>query len=135
AGRQVTFTVDAGAGICGASPCQATTDSNGIAQLASATITLAPGVHEVHARFAGDPFWTASADDAFVIVVGTGVPPPPPPGGSAGKVTAGGWFLPSGATTTGPAARVHFAFHATSPGVVAPTGELRYRDVPGGLDI
>jgi subtilisin family serine protease len=135
AGRTVTFSVDGGAGICGAGTCQATTDYNGVAQLASGPISLAAGVHEVHARFAGDSSWLASADDAFVIVVGTGGPPPPPPGGSAGKVTAGGWFLPSGTTATSPAARVHFAFHATSPGVVAPTGELRYRDTPAGLDI
>ena len=135
AGRQVTFTVDGDVGICGASPCQATTDYNGIAQLASAPITLAPGVHEVHARFAGDPYWLASGGDAFVIVVSTGGPPPPPPGSSAGKVTAGGWFVPDGASVTGPSGRVHFAFHATSPGVVAPTGELRYRDILGGLDI
>jgi hypothetical protein len=135
AGRQVTFTVDGGVGMCGASPCQATTDYSGVAQLASAPITLSTGVHEVHARFAGDAYWQASADDAFVIVVGTGGPPPPPPGGSAGKITAGGWFIPSDASTTGPSARVHFAFHATSPGVVAPTGELRYRDTLGGLDL
>jgi subtilisin family serine protease len=134
AGRQVTFTVDAGAGICGASPCQATTDYTGIAQLASAPITLAPGVHEVHARFAGDAAWLASADDAFVIVVGAGGPPPPP-GGSAGKVTAGGWFLPDDATSPAPSQRIHFAFQATSTGGVAPTGELRYRDVPGGLEL
>ncbi|HTK45660.1 MAG TPA: S8 family serine peptidase, partial [Patescibacteria group bacterium] len=134
AGRQVTFTVDAAVGICGSSACQATTDYNGIAQLASAPITLAPGVHEVHARFAGDAAWLASADDAFVIVVGAGGPPPPP-GGSAGKVTAGGWFLPGDATSTAPSQRIHFAFQATSPGSVAPTGELRYRDVPGGLDL
>jgi subtilisin family serine protease len=135
AGRVVTFTVDGGSGICGSSSCQATTDYNGIAQLASAPIALAPGVHEVHARFSGDASWLASADDAFVIVIGSGGPPPPPPGGSAGKVTAGGWFVPSGSTTAGPVARVHFAFHAASPGVVAPTGELRYRDIPAGLDI
>jgi subtilisin family serine protease len=135
AGRQVTFTVDGGTGICGASPCQATTDYDGIAQLASASITLAAGVHEVHASFAGDAYWNASAGNAFVIVVSTGGPPPPPPGSSTGKVTAGGWFVPDGATVTGPSGRVHFAFHATSPGVVAPTGELRYRDTLGGLDI
>ena len=132
AGRQVTFTVDAGAGICGASPCQATTDANGIAQLASSPITLAPGVHEVHARFGGDQYWLASGGDAFVIVVGAGGTQPPP-GGSAGKVTAGGWFLPNDATSAAPSQRIHFAFQATSPGGVAPTGELRYRDVPGGL--
>jgi hypothetical protein len=135
AGRTVTFTVDAGTSVCGASQCTATTDYNGIAQLASAPITLAAGVHEVHARFAGDASWLSSGDDAFVIVVGTGGPPPPPPGGSAGKITAGGWFIPTGSSSTGPSARVHFAFHATSPGVVAPTGELRYRDAPGGLDL
>lgn len=135
AGRQVTFTVDGGVGICGSNPCQATTDYNGVAQLASAPITLSAGVHEVHARFAGDAYWLGTADDAFVIVVNTGGPPPPPPGGSAGKVTAGGWFVPSNASTTGPSARVHFAFHATSPGVVAPTGELRYRDTVAALDI
>jgi hypothetical protein len=134
AGRQVTFTVDGGVGICGASPCQATTDYTGIAQLASAPITLAPGVHEVHARFAGDAAWLASGDDAFVIVVGAGGPPPPP-GGGAGRVTAGGWFLPDDATSQAPSQRIHFAFHATSTGGVAPTGELRYRDVPGGLEL
>jgi hypothetical protein len=120
--------------VCGASTCQATTDSDGIAQLASAPIALAAGVHEVHARFTGDPYWLASAGDAFVIVVGTGGPPPPPPGGSTGKVTAGGWFVPPD-SGTGPGARVHFAFHATSPGVVAPTGELRYRDSIAALDL
>jgi len=135
AGRTVTFTVDGGTSVCGASPCQSTTDYNGIAQLASAPITLAAGVHEVHARFTGDASWLSSGDDAFVIVVGTGGPPPPPPGGSAGKITAGGWFIPAGSSSSGPSARVHFAFHATSPGVVAPTGELRYRDTPGGLDL
>jgi hypothetical protein len=127
--------VDGGVGICGSSPCQATTDYNGVAQLASAPITLSAGVHEVHARFAGDAYWLGSADDAFIIVVNTGGPPPPPPGGSAGKVTAGGWFIPSNPSTVGPSARVHFAFHATSPGVVAPTGELRYRDTVAALDI
>jgi len=135
AGRTVTFTVDGGTGVCGASPCQAITDYDGIAQLASASIALSAGIHEVHARFAGDSSWLASGGDAFVIVVGTGGPPTPPPGGSAGKVTAGGWFVPSDSTTNGPVARVHFAFHATSPGVVAPTGELRYRDSPLGLDL
>jgi len=50
-------------------------------------------------------------------------------------VTAGGWFLPGNATSTAPSQRIHFAFHATSPGGVAPTGELRYRDVPGGLEL
>jgi subtilisin family serine protease len=133
AGRDVTFTVDGDVDICGG-PCVATTDYDGIAQLATAPIALAAGVHEVHARFAGDPFWLASGDDAFVIVVGGGGSPPPP-GGSAGKVTAGGWFLPSDATGTSPAERIHFAFQATSPGGVAPTGELRYRDEAGGLDL
>ena len=68
-----------------------------------------------------------------MLVVGSGGSPPP--GGSAGKVTAGGWFLPSDATGTSSAERVHFAFQATSPGGVAPTGELRYRDEPDGLDL
>ena len=134
AGRQVSFTVDGNVGLCGGSPCQAVTDYRGIAQLASSSVTLSAGIHEVHATFAGDPYWQASAGDAFVIVVGAGGPPPPP-GGSAGKITAGGWFIPEGAGGTGPGYRVYFAFHATSPGVVAPTGQLRYRDSIAGLDL
>ena len=134
AGRLVTFTVDGYPALCGAAPCQAVTDYRGIAQVASNAITLAPGVYEVHTQFAGDPYWLPSEADAFVLVVGSGGPPPPP-GGSAGKVTAGGWFLPDDASDAGPSQRVHFAFHATSPGGVAPSGELRYRDDVEGLDL
>lgn len=135
AGRQVAFTVDDNAGLCGGGPCQAVTDYRGIAQVASSAIGLAQGVHEVHATFAGDAYWLASGSDAFVLVVGSGGPPPPPPGGSAGKVTAGGWLVPDDALSNGPDQRVHFAFHARSPGGVAPSGELRYRDEAAGLDL
>jgi hypothetical protein len=134
AGRQVAFTVDAAVGLCGGGPCLAVTDYRGVAQVASDAISLAPGIHEVHARFTGDEFWSASGDDAFILVLGSGGPPPPP-GGSAGKVTAGGWFVPDDAAGNGPAQRIHFAFHATSAGGVAPTGELRYRDAVAGLDL
>ena len=127
AGRDVTFTTD-GPLTCDGGPCTATTDYQGIAQLPTDAISLAPGIHEVHVAFTGDGAWLPSAGDAFVLVVGAGTDPPPPPGGnSAGKVTAGGWFVPNGASPS-PQQRVHFSFHATSPGgPLAPTGELRYR--------
>jgi subtilisin family serine protease len=135
AGRQVAFTVDANVGLCGGGPCLAATDYRGIAQVASGPITLAQGIHEVVAGFDGDPHWLASGGDAFVLVVGSGDPPPPPPGSSAGKVAAGGWFVPDNAEGNGLDQRVQFAFHASSPGGVAPTGELRYRDDAGGIDL
>jgi hypothetical protein len=130
----VTFSVDDDVGLCGGSPCQAFTDYTGIAQVPSSTITLAPGIHEVHARFAGDASWLPSGGDAFVLVVGDSGPPPPP-GNSAGKVTAGGWFVPDDAAGSGPAQRVHFAFHASSSGGVAPDGQLRHRDEIFPLDL
>ena len=53
--------------------------------------------------------------------------------GAGGKVTAGGWFLPDGSPTPAPKGRAHFAFHAE--GSLAPTGELRYRDLSAGVDL
>jgi hypothetical protein len=134
AGSVLTFTVDGNIGLCDGSPCQAVTDYRGIAQVASSPITLAPGIHEVHARFAGDDYWLASGADAFVVVVGSGGPPPLP-GGSSGRITGGGWFVPDDAAGSGPEDRVYFAFHATAPRGVAPSGELRYRDDEAGLDL
>ena len=134
AGRQVAFTADAtDEGLCGGGPCLAVTDYLGIAQVASDAITMGQGIHEVHARFIGDSHWLGSGASAFVLVIGS-ADPAPPPGGSAGKVTAGGWFVPADADG-GPSQRVQFAFQATSPGGVAPSGELRYRDEGGGLDL
>ncbi|MEX0710454.1 MAG: S8 family serine peptidase [Chloroflexota bacterium] len=135
AGREISFTVDpAHDGLCSGNPCLAVTDYLGIAQVASSAITLDQGIHEVHALFSGDTHWLTSAGDAFVLVVGSSGPPPPP-GGSAGKVTAGGWFEPDDAASEGPSDRVQFAFHASSPGGVAPNGELRYRDDARGLEL
>ncbi len=140
AGRTVTFTVDGNVGLCGGGPCQAVTDYQGIAQITSSAITLPPGDHEVHARFAGDSFWLASAADAFVIVVVGG-----PPNSSGGEVTGCGWFVPNDAhggsggshgsygKHGSPKPRVYFAFEAESPGGPAPTGDFHWRDDVRGL--
>ena len=132
AGRAVAFTFDAGIAPCPGGACMATTGYDGIAQLATDPITLPTGVHEVHARFAGDTQWSAATADALVVVVGS-APPVPLPGG--GKVTGGGWFVPSGAASGGPADRIHFALTASSAGLAAPSGELRYRDRSADLDL
>ncbi len=130
AGRLVTFTFDdPPVSPCPGGTCGALTDYRGLAQVATDPIALSAGVHEVRASFAGDPYWQASADTAFVIVVGAGLPGPE----TGGKVTAGGWFVPDGSPTTSPKVRVHFAFHAA--GSPAPSGELRYRDLAAGIDV
>lgn len=130
AGRLVTFTVDdPPVSPCPGGVCSATTDYRGIAQVATDPIALPAGVHEVRARFGGDPFWQPSTDAAFVLVAGAGGSGP----GTGGKVTAGGWFVPDGSPSSSPKARVHFAFHAE--GSVAPLGELRYRDPSAAVDL
>lgn len=123
AGRTVTFSFDDPAvAPCPGGTCSALTDYRGLAQVATDPIRLATGVHEVHAAFGGDRYWTASEAAAFVLVVGGELAL-----AGSGKVTAGGWF------TTG-ADRVHVAFHATSSaGLVR--GELRWRDGSAGVDL
>ncbi|MGH2358498.1 MAG: post-COAP-1 domain-containing protein, partial [Candidatus Limnocylindria bacterium] len=130
AGRAVTFTFDDGSVPQCSGGCVAITDYRGRAQLATDPITLDAGVHEVHAGFGGDAHWLASADAAFVMVLGDGLPPLPAGGGG---VTAGGWFVPDGPPPT-LQARVHFAFHAAGVGPVV-DGHLRYRDPTQGLDL
>lgn len=132
AGRTLTFTID-GVSPCGGG-CSASTDYTGRAQVATDPISLPAGVHEVAVAFAGDQFWAASAATAFALVVGAGA------GGDAGtggKVTAGGWFVPEGAasTGTGNGARIHVAFSVESASGAAPTGALRYRDQAAGIDL
>jgi subtilisin family serine protease len=132
-GRLVTFTFgDGSVSLCGGA-CQALTDVDGVAQLAVDAAPLATGVHEVHARFAGDPAVSPSGADAFVIVFGPGGLPPPPVGG--GSVAGGGWFVPDGATAgPGDLGRIHVALHARTA-LPAPTGQLRWRDRQLGIDL
>jgi hypothetical protein len=128
AGRDLTFAVDGSSDLCGG-PCVARTDYRGLGQAATAPVALAPGVHELTVSFGGDAFWQAGTDAAYVLVVGTGLPG----GGTGGHVEAGGWFVPDGVSGGKNDVRVHLAFHAD--GSAAPSGELRYRDVAGGVDV
>jgi subtilisin family serine protease len=133
-GRLVTFTADSGTTLtCDAGPCQAVTDVNGVAQVAFNPASLTTGVHQVHAWFAGDPAVAGSTADAFILVLGPGGMPPPPVGG--GSVAGGGWFVPEGVTPgPGDLGRIHFALHARS-GLLAPSGQLRWRDRELGVDL
>jgi subtilisin family serine protease len=132
-GRLLTFTFDDGAVSACGGPCQALTDVDGVAQLAFDATPLTTGVHEVHARFAGDAAVGPSAGDAFVVVFGAGGMPPPPVGG--GSVGGGGWFVPEGVTAgPGDQGRIHVALHARS-GLPAPVGQLRWRDREAGIDL
>ena len=125
AGRPVQFDIDGAPGPC-AGGCAGTTDYRGDALVPIDPATLAPGVHEVTAGFAGDAFWRASSTSAFVLVLGAALPGPG--AGAGGHVTAGGWFGEGKGNE-----RVHFAFHAR--GSLAPTGELRYRDPAHAIDV
>ncbi|HET7676369.1 MAG TPA: S8 family serine peptidase [Candidatus Limnocylindrales bacterium] len=137
AGRRVEFTLDGGGAPCAGGTCSASTDARGLAQLSTEPITLAAGVHEVHVRFAGDAFWAPSGDDAFLLVVGTGLPPV----GSGGRVSGGGWSAAEASSGAGgspasdAAARIHFALHADSPTGAAPSGDMRWRDRAAGVEL
>lgn len=131
--RVVSFTFDDNAVTACAGGCQAVTNVDGVAQLAFDAGLLTPGVHEVHARFAGDSVLLGSASDAFVLVVASGGLPPPPAG--TGSIAGGGWFVPAGAPDgPGDEGRIHVALHARG-GPASPTGELRWRDRTVGLDL
>lgn len=131
-GRLITFTFDDNSVTACAGGCQATTNIDGVAQIAFDASLLEPGVHEVHARFAGDPVVGPSAADAFILVAGPGGMPAPVGGGS---VSGGGWFIPNdGADGPGDQGRVHFALHARS-GVPFPSGQLQWRDREAGLEL
>jgi len=132
-GRTITFTFDDNSVTACAGGCQAITNIDGVAQLAFDASLLAAGVHEVHARFAGDTVVGPSAADAFVLVLAAGGPLPPPVGG--GTVSGGGWFVPDGGVDgPGDQGRIHVALHARGDAATA-TGELRWRDRDSGLDL
>ena len=134
AGREVVFTFDGGVAPCPGGRCAATTDPTGLAQVATDPISLASGIHDLRASFAGDPAWSPVAVDTFAVVVGPTLPPiGGGPGG--GRASGGGWFVPTGvAAGKGDEGRVHLALEIAS-GVPAPTGQLRYRDRAAGIDL
>lgn len=134
AGREVVFTFDGGVAPCPGGRCAATTDPTGLAQVATDPITLATGVHDLRAAFAGDAAWSAAAVDTFAVVAG-GTLPPIGGGPGSGRASGGGWFVPTGvAPGRGDEGRVHLALEIAS-GVPAPTGHLRYRDRAAGIDV
>jgi subtilisin family serine protease len=131
AGRRVTITFDDGVAPCPAGSCHATTGPDGLAQIATEPVDLAPGIHEIHVRFAGDPAWAPAAADALAIVIGTDSPPV----GGSGEAHGGGWFVPDGTTAgRGDNGRIHFAIDVRS-GLPSPTGDLRWTDRAAGVDL
>lgn len=134
AGRAVAFTFDGGDAPCPGGVCRATTGPDGLAQLATDPIALAPGVHDLHVRFAGDTAWSASGVDTFAIVIDA-TPPPIGGGDGAGRAVGGGWFVPSGETAgRGDDGRVHLALEVMSA-LPVPSGHFRWRDKRAGLDL
>jgi len=121
AGRTVSFAID-GAPAC----CSATTDYAGLAQAPFDAAALTAGVHELVATFGGDTHWQATSVSQLVLVLAADGGSPPV-GGSGGKVTGGGWFIPS------QGGKVDLVVSAK--GAAAPTGNFRLRDKDAKLDV
>ncbi|HUQ78598.1 MAG TPA: S8 family serine peptidase [Patescibacteria group bacterium] len=133
AGRALRFTFDAGTAPCPGGSCVATTGPDGLAQVATEPIALAAGIHDVQVRFAGDAAWSPARVDALAIVIGTS--PPPIGGAGGGQAQGGAWFVPNGSTAgPGDTGRIHVGLDVRTA-LPAPTGDLRWTDRVGGLDL